>query len=116
MAMSGTMICEAIIMPCYAIKTQQIEKETAEYTNYDWESFGNLTFDEKVAGYLKISEILLMHKRSKHHYLQLTPELHKKNDKRNLKRVGRKILQLGKLINILECVANQIEFEIIQTE
>ena len=86
-------------MQCYAIKTQQIEKETAEYTNY-WESFGNLTFDEKVAGYLKISKILLMRKRSKHHYFQVTPKLHKKNDERKLKRVGEKILRLGNLINI----------------
>lgn len=101
------------IMPCYAIKTQQIEKETAEYSNYDWELFSNLTFEEKVAEYLKISEILLMRKRSKHHYFQLTPKLHENEDKTRLKRVGGKILRLGKLINILECVINQMEWQIV---
>lgn len=106
------MICKVVIMQCYAIKTQQIEKETAEYTNYDWKSFGNLTFEEKVNEYLKISEILLIRKRSKHHYLQLTPKLHENEDKTRLKRVGSKIFRLGKLIDILECMINQMEFEI----
>lgn len=103
-------------MHCYAIKMQQIEKETNEYSNYDWKSFGNLTFDEKVAEYLKISEILLIRKRSKHHYFQLTPTLHENEDETRLKRVGGKILRLGKLINILECVINQMGWEIILLE
>lgn len=103
-------------MKCYAIKTRQIEKETDEYCNYDWESFGNLTFEEKNAEYLKIIEMLLMRKRSKHHYLKVTPKLHEEDNEKRLKRVRRKILRLGKLINILECVINQMEFEIIKSE
>ena len=66
----------------------------------------------KIAEYLKISEILLIRKRSKHHYLQLTPKLHENEDKTRLKRVGSKIFRLGKLIDILECMINQMEFEI----
>ena len=100
-------------MQCYAIRIQHIEKEIAEYSNYDWKSFGNLTFEEKVAEYLKISEMLLMRKRSKHHYFQVTPKLHENEDRKRLKRVGGKILRLGKLINILECVINQMELEIV---
>ncbi len=99
-------------MQCYAIKTQEIEKETAEYSKYDWKSFGNLTLEEKVDEYLKISKMLLIRKRSKHHYLQLTPQLHENEDKTRLKRVRGKLLQLGKLINILECVINQMEWQI----
>lgn len=102
-------------MQCYAIKTQQIEKETTEYNSkYDWELFSNLTFEEKVTEYLKISEMLLMRKRSKHFYFQsLGRIMDDDREERRKKRYERKILQLCVLIDILECVINQMELQIV---
>lgn len=101
-------------MSCYSIKTKEIEKETDEYANYDWEAFSNLTLEEKVAEYLKISSMLLMYRRSRHFYLQKITEL-LNNDKfeRRKNHFIRIVLLLANLIDILECVVNQMELQIV---
>lgn len=104
-------------MTGYAIKTQDIEKETVEYKNYDWESFSNLTFEEKVAEYLKITKMLLLRRRSWEFYFNHFPEvLNEENDQKRIKRVGMKIIDLAVLITIFEYVINQMELQIILLE
>lgn len=101
-------------MLCFAIKNHQLEKEVDEYSNFDWMSFWTLTTEEKIDKYLKISEMLLMCKRSKHIYFQNLIRIWDENsEERRKKRFGRKIFLLGKLIDILESVLNQIELQII---
>lgn len=104
-------------MQCYAIKTQEIETDIAAYRDYDWDAFSTLNVEEKVANYLKISKMLLICRRSRHFYLQKMAN-HFNDDRfeRRRKEVGRKILQLGELIDILECVVNQMELQIILLE
>ena len=104
-------------MQCYAIRIQHIEKEIAEYSNYDWKSFGNLTFEEKVAEYQKISELLLICRRSRHSYLQKISKLIN-NDRfeRRRNHLIRKLLLLANLIDTLECVVNQMELQIVLLE
>lgn len=104
-------------MQCYAIKTQQVETDIAVYRDYDWDKFSTLNVEEKIANYLKISKMLLMYKRSRHFYLQKMANLY--NDdrfERRRKHYGRKILQLAELINLLECVVNQMELQIVLLE
>ena len=56
-------------MLCFATKNHELEKEVDEYDNFDWMSFWTLTPEEKIDKNLKISEMLLMRKRSRHIYL-----------------------------------------------
>lgn len=100
-------------MQCYAIKTQQIEKEIAEYNDYDWEIFGNLTIEEKMAEYLAIRKMLLMRKRSEHIYSKKCNESERYKERL---RIGRKIFELMKLINLLDCIVEQMEIQIILLE
>lgn len=58
--------------------------------------------------------MLLMRKRSQHSYLERFPSI--ENDEfgeKRKKRIRQKIFQLGDLIDILECVVNQMELQII---
>ena len=117
MVISGTMICEAIIMQCYAIKTQQVETDIAVYRDYDWDKFSTLNVEEKIANYLKISKMLLICRTSRHFYLKkMANHLNDDRFERRRKHFGRKILQLGELIEILECVVNQMELQIVLLE
>ncbi|MBE6509530.1 MAG: hypothetical protein E7Z77_08995 [Methanobrevibacter sp.] len=101
-------------MLCFAIKNHQLEKEVDEYSNFDWMSFWTLTTEEKIDKYLKISEMLLMRKRSRHIYLQNLARIsNEDSEERRKKRFGRKIFRLGELIDILESVLNQIELQIM---
>lgn len=74
-------------MQCYAIKTQHIEKEIAEYIKFDWEAFKNLTFDEKVTEYLKISEILLICRKFWSIHIQHANETEFTRKNENIKRI-----------------------------
>ena len=101
-------------MTPFAIKNHQLDKEITEYGNFDWEAFWDLSVEEKLTYYIKISQILLMRRRSRHIYLQNFPRL--PNDEcgeRRKKRLRKKIFQLAELIDILEGVINQIELQII---
>lgn len=101
-------------MLCFATKNHELEKEVDEYDNFDWMSFWTLTPEEKIDKYLKISEMLLMRKRSRHIYLQNLARIsNEDSEERKKKRFRRKIFLLGKLIDILESVLNQIELQII---
>lgn len=101
-------------MVYFAIKNHELEKEVDEYDNFDWMSFWTLTTEEKIDKYLKISEMLLMRKRSKHIYFQNLIRIWDDNsEERRKKRFRRKIFLLGKLIDILESVLNQIELQIM---
>lgn len=104
-------------MTGYAIKTQKIETDITAYQDYDWDTFNTLNVEEKVANYLKISKMLLMCKRSRHFYLQKMAN-HFNDDRfeKRRKHFGRKILRLAELINILECVVNQMELQIVLLE
>ena len=101
-------------MQCYVIKTQQIEKETDEYCNYDWESFGNLTFEEKNAEYQRIIEIELQREESWEFYFNKLSEFVFDDDR--LKRVARKITYLAILIETLKYVITRMELEIMLLE
>lgn len=101
-------------MVCFAIKTHQLEKEVEEYSNFDWESFWTLTTEEKTDNYLKITEMLLMRKRSKHIYIQNFARIsNDDSEEKRKKRFGRKIFRLGELIDILESIVDQMELQII---
>ena len=99
------------------VKKQQILNESAEYGNYDWEIFSTLTVEEKTAEFLKLQEMLLMRKRFKHFYFKQVERLANEEKGRKTRiRINNKILQLGKLIDILEEVVSQMELQIILLE
>ena len=101
------------MMP-FVIKNHQLDKEITEYGNFDWEAFWDLKKKKKLDYYIKISQILLMRRRSRHIYLQNFPRLPKDEcGERRKKRLRKKIFQLAELIDILEGVINQIELQII---
>ena len=98
-------------MQCQVIKIQQIEKEVVEYSNYDWESFANLTFEEKNADHQRIVEMASQRSESWEFYFNKLPEIVFEDDR--LKSHAKKLTYLTILIETLKYVINRMELEIM---
>lgn len=104
-------------MSCYAIKSQQIKKEIEKYIIYDWKAFGNLTFEEKVAEYLKLVEMLIYRRDSWSFYFHTFSNIvNDDNDEKRLKHVGKKLVILRRLITILQNLVYKMDVEISLSE